>query len=64
MIFFTTFAPSNNNPLVRLAQKRWEGRTRSVPGRITIYALNGIYTFFDKKVLYRKQRNTQNTYKQ
>ncbi len=31
MIFFTTFAPSNNNPLVRLARKRWEGRTRSVP---------------------------------
>lgn len=31
MIFFTTFAPSNNNPLVRLPRKRWEGRTRSVP---------------------------------
>lgn len=34
MIFFTTFAPSNNNPLVRLARKRWEGRTRSVPRHI------------------------------
>lgn len=31
MIFFTTFAPSNNNSSVRLPQKRWEGRTRSVP---------------------------------
>lgn len=36
MIFFTTFAPSNNNPLVRLARKRWEGRTRSVPKNTNI----------------------------
>ena len=34
MIFFTTFAPSNNNPLVRLAQKRFgRGERVAYPDR-------------------------------
>lgn len=42
MIFFTTFAPSNNNSLVRLPRKRWEGRTRSVPRpQIILHLHNG-----------------------